>query len=165
MAKPAKEPVMKSPLLFAGVLTLVAALSLSGESMGLGQEGDLTGVYACEGIGPGDASYHGKVQIIRRENTYELQWTFDSSPEQYVGIGLVNGDVLAVSYFGGVPGVVLYRIEQTDSGPRLTGHWTVIESVGRVFQETLTRVATEVSDPPPARPHRTRSPRPSGRSV
>src|SRR5262249_34828676 len=120
--------------------------------------------YACEGTGPNGQDYHGTVEIVRHENTYTIRWDF-SSDEEYVGIGLINGDIFAVSYFGSVPGVVAYRIEQGEKGPRLVGQWTVVESPGRVFVETLTRMTTDVSDPLPARPRPSRSIKPSGRAV
>jgi hypothetical protein len=156
---------MRLPLLFASVLTLGAVMSLSGQTPPPDQESDLAGVYACEGTGPNNITYKGTVEILRYENAYHVRWSISSS-EEYLGIGVLNGDVLAVSYFGGVPGVVVYRIERQAQGPRLVGQWTVVEAAGQVFMETLTRVSLDAGEvalprPPRAKPH----PVQGGRSI
>ena len=55
------------------------------------------------------------------------------------GLGIRDGDVLAVSFFSFFStyagGVVLYRID----GQRLLGHWSAPLTNGQVFEETLTR--------------------------
>jgi hypothetical protein len=151
---------MKSPLICASALTLVAVLSLAaqspvpetkGDNNPPAADADLTGVYACEGVRPDGAAYRGTVEIVRHDGTYELLWTLPPH-EQYVGIGMVSGSVLAVSYFGGMPGLVVYRIEAGDKGPRLVGQWTVVDADGHVFPETLTKVAEAIIVPPVAKP-------------
>jgi hypothetical protein len=124
----------------------------------------LTGVYACEGNGPNNVSYHGTVEILRHESTYQVRWSI-SSAEEYLGIGVLNGDVLAVSYFGGAPGVVVYRVEQNAQGPRLVGQWTVVEAAGQVFVETLTRLTADAGEVVLPKPRTRPRPVQGGRSV
>ena len=110
------------------------------------QPNDLNGTYLCEGVRPDGAPYLGTVRIVRHESAYHLLWTVGSE-EQYLGIGILNGEVLAVSYFTGAPGVVAYQIERSAGRARLVGQWTVANAEGRVFSETLTRLTPEVTVP------------------
>ena len=105
----------------------------------------LVGTYDCQGVEPDGTPYRGVVQIVPNEGTYDVIWIF-ASGQQYSGLGVVNGDVLAVSYFTNRPGVVAYKIHSGDNGPRLQGQWTVV-GAGKVFRETLTRVSENVKRP------------------
>jgi hypothetical protein len=97
--------------------------------------GDLAGVYRCDGVnGVGDP-YRGMVIIAKHEDTYRMQWRFPGEPPA-VGLGIRQGDVLAVSYVGSRPGVVLYDIV----GERLVGRWTVFGAGGFLGRESLTRL-------------------------
>ena len=118
----------------------------------------LIGTYDCQGVEPDGTPYRGVVQIIPSAGTYDVIWIF-SNGQQYSGLGVVNGDVLAVSYFTNRPGVVAYKIEQSEKGPRLEGEWTVV-GAGKVFHETLTRLTAEVkrADPPSVQERRPRTP-------
>jgi hypothetical protein len=111
----------------------------------------LTGTYDCQGVEPDGTPYQGVVQIVPNHGSYDVIWVF-SSGQQYAGLGVVNGDVLAVSYFTNRPGVVAYKIED-GATPRLQGQWTVV-GAGAVFRETLTRLTREVKRPelPPEAP-------------
>jgi hypothetical protein len=165
---------MRSPLVIVVAVTLAAVLSLSAQAVpppvppspiprvDTPADADLAGVYACEGTRPDGVEYSGTVEIVRNEGTYQLLWTLPPH-EQYIGIGIRNGDVLAVSYFGGMPGLVVYRLEQGDKGPRLVGQWTVVDADGQVFPETLTRVAA--GDAPAFAPSHPRPRSRPGRSV
>lgn len=118
----------------------------------------LVGTYDCQGVEPDGTPYRGVVQIIPNAGTYDVIWIF-ASGQQYSGLGVVNGDVLAVSYFTNRPGVVAYKIETGDKGPRLQGQWTVV-GAGKVFHETLTRVSEDVKRTEPApKPQRQPPPR------
>ena len=147
---------MKLLLLAASALTLVPALTLPIQPVAYATaEDDLTGTYACQGVKPNGTAYHGTVQIARHNGTYHLRWSFGPR-EQYSGIGIASGGVLAVSYFGGDAGVVSYQIQQDDKGARLVGQWTVVKADGHVFGETLTRVTREVAEIPMPEPKRGR---------
>ena len=128
------------------VLTLVSCLSLAVPALSVAQ--DLSGVYQCEGVGPNGKPYRGTVEIAKNEQTYRVKWTI--APDGvYLGIGILKDDMLAVSYFGQVVGVVLYKIEK---GPRLVGEWTVIGADGQVFSETLTKPSLKAATPEPKKP-------------
>jgi hypothetical protein len=118
----------------------------------------LVGTYDCQGVEPDGTPYRGVVQIIPHQGSYDVVWTF-SSGQQYSGLGVVNGDVLAVSYYTNRPGIAAYKIESGDKGPRLQGQWTVV-GAGKVFVETLTRVSREVSVPLPRATPEPRRPAP-----
>ena len=147
---------MRLPLLCAAIISLLPALALplanASTTTPIAKEAEapLVGTYDCEGVEPDGTPYHGIVSIIANEGTYEVIWTF-SSGQQYAGLGVVNGDVLAVSYFTNRPGVVAYKIEAGEKGPRLQGQWTVV-GAGAAFKETLTRMTREVKRPEPSAP-------------
>lgn len=145
---------MKLPLALASALTILPAVWLpvkSAPQQPAPQKepdksgGALDGTYACQGTRPDGAEYRGVVRIVHHNGTYQLLWTVGQD-EQYLGVGMVTGNVLSVSYFGGTTGLVVYRIEQGDKGPRLVGTWTVPEGDGQVSSEILTRVTTATSN-------------------
>jgi hypothetical protein len=121
---------------------------------------DLSGLYACNGLTADGGEYRGTVEIVRHEGTYQLLWMLPPR-EQHLGIGIVGIDHknLAVSYFGDVPGVVIYRIERSERAMRLIGEWTVVSADGEVFSEQLVRVG-----PNSGRLHFKVVPRPAGTS-
>ncbi len=82
---------------------------------------DLSGVYACEGTNPDGSPYTAVVEIVKRQDTYLVRWTQEND-EQVMGVGIQQDGVLAVSYFGGAPAIVVYSVA-TDG--RLSGQWTM----------------------------------------
>ena len=103
----------------------------------------LAGVYRCEGTNPNGTPYQGIVEIAPLDDTFLVQWTL-ADDVSVVGVGIYSGGVLGVSYFGGAPAIVVYKID----GDRLVGEWTV-GAAGTVHSETLTRMAK--TEPAPAR--------------
>jgi hypothetical protein len=147
---------MPRTLLIVALLSLVAITSDAQSD----DAGDLVGVYVSTGVNPDGSPYKGLVKIEKQRDTFEVQWF---GPElAAVGLGIRSGDVLAVTYFSGVPGVVAYKIEK---GPRLIGEWTIIGAGGRVFSETLTKTADDAlpSTESGVRPERPRSTQPGQR--
>jgi hypothetical protein len=139
------------PVKILPVLALVTVLSVpvSGNDIVVDVVPDLSGFYACEGVGADGEAYRGVVQISRYHDVYRVRWAF--SPEQiYSGIGVVTGDALAVAYFDGTPGVAAYSI---GDGTHLVGAWTVVGADGGVYAETLTRFIQQVSEPDDTAPH------------
>ena len=68
-------------------------------------------------------------------------------PVTSIGIGIIRGDVLAVSYYTGTNiGIALYHIEK---GPRLTGEWTVLGADGQRYPETLTKMGRDARQQDP----------------
>ena len=102
----------------------------------------LPGVYDCQGTGADGKPYRGAVIIQPDGNRFVLQW-YVGTQLSAIGLGLRDGNMLAVSFFGpDAGGVILYKID----GTRLVGQWSAPVTDGKVFEETLTRVA----DTPPA---------------
>lgn len=95
----------------------------------------VAGVYLCEGANPDGSPYKGLVEIVAIDNTYLVHWVMADGAE-VLGVGIRNSDVLSVSYFGGTPAVVVYRID----GDRLVGEWTMGGAEGMLYSETLTRM-------------------------
>ena len=114
--------------------------------------GDPSGVYLCEGTNPDGHRYRGIVQIAAVRNTYLVRWTLADDVE-VMGVGILQDGHLSVSYFGGTPAVVVYKI----AADKLVGEWTMGGTEGRVYAETLTRVP-EGSLPKP-QPQQQRPPR------
>lgn len=155
---------MKHALILAAAVTVVPAIasSIQPDRQGTTPNAtqDITGIYDCRGLRGDGAAYRGIVEIVPHKGVYQVVWTFGDG-ERHLGIGIVNGNVLAVSYFGGTPGVVAYRIEQSEKGAQLIGQWTVADADGYVFGETLTRLSREASHPRMPEPApRTPQPRP-----
>ena len=120
---------------------------------------DLPGIYECQGTGADGRPYRGAVIIEPDGSRFVVRWII-ASELTAVGVGVRDGNMLAVSFFGPESGgVVLYKIE----GQRLLGHWSAPLAAGQVFEETLTRVADPAAAPPAATPSAPPSrPRPSG---
>lgn len=133
------------------VLVAAASTALFAQSPPADQPSNLAGTYKCEGNTVSGEAYNGIVQIVAHEGTYRLLWTV-AGGEQAVGLGISSGDLLSVSFFGSAPGVVVYRVEKGDDGPRLVGRWTVFGADGHLFPETLTKVAAPAADAPDGAP-------------
>jgi hypothetical protein len=146
--------------LFGGFVFILALVivppSAAWAQSGSGGALEIEGIYACEGSSPKGEAYRGTVQIVRHADTYRVFWRLGTD-EGNVGVGIRSGDVLAVSYFDMLPAVVVYKVERTESGPRLVGKWTVLGADDKVFSETLTKLEHPPSAEPPAT--RPRSPR------
>jgi hypothetical protein len=138
---------MGSAALFLGVFLTVLAGPLVGHAAAMpaaAEPAALPGVYECQGTGADGRAYRGAVVIEPDGSRFLLRW-FISAELTAVGLGIREGDMLAVSFFSAdAGGVVLYRID----GERLLGHWSAPLTNGQVFEETLTRKA----DPPPSPP-------------
>jgi hypothetical protein len=128
-----------------GLVLLGSASAIAEPSPG----SDLSGVYACEGTNPDGSAYTAVVEIVKRQDTYLVRWTQENE-EQVMGVGIQQDGVLAVSYFGGAPAIVVYSLATEG---RLTGQWTM-GGAGRLFKETLTKVSAVDVDTKPAKPAR-----------
>jgi hypothetical protein len=140
---------MKLAWLLALSLTALSFLPLPIHPVAHGDvtdgDADLGGIYACEGMRPDGVGYRGTVRIVRHKGTYDLLWSVgDDEQEQYLGVGILTGNVLSVSYFGGTTGLAVYRIEQDAKGQQLIGTWTVPQADGKVAAERLTRLTKEL---------------------
>lgn len=105
---------------------------------------NIEGVYLCQGQSPDGTMYHGIVQIVRLDDTFRIRWALAgrSGEVDLVGVGIYSNGIFAVSYFGGAPGVGVYRID----GSRLVGEWTIGGADGTVYTELLTRMERQPDD-------------------
>jgi len=124
--------------LLAGILVALCAIGSIAAPAPLP---DLAGVYRCDGTNPDGKPYHGLVEIRKVRDTFRVRWTMDDGA--ITGVGIYSGGVLAVSYFGGAPAVVVYTVD----GEKLVGEWTMGGAEGATYAETLTRTGAV----PPAR--------------
>jgi hypothetical protein len=109
-------------------------------------QSDVAGVYRCTGVNPDGSPYEGVVEIAQVRDTYRVRWTLEDG--SIVGVGIFSNGVLAVSYFGGAPAVVVYRRD----GDRLVGEWTMGGVEGTMYGETLTKVSDVPAPRVPAEP-------------
>ena len=137
---------------------LVAALGRTAaasepDAQATAKKTDPSGVYLCEGMNPDGHRYRGIVQIAAIEDTFLVRWTLSDDIE-VTGVGILRNDMLSVSYFGGTPAVVVYKVD----AEKLVGEWTMGGADGKTFAETLTRVpAGSITIPKPQdRPRRPR---------
>jgi len=125
--------LLKSTLIFVFVCLLVSAADIPVLAQ---NRQDIAGSYDVEGTNPGGRAYRGMAQITKDRDTYRISWVIGSN-ETYVGIGILEGNVLAVSYSSqGMSGVVAYRVEGRE---RLEGRWAILGGNGEIQTETLTR--------------------------
>jgi hypothetical protein len=130
----------RSRIMLRHILLSVAVIILFGQSSfdarsPAGQSHEIGGSYYCEGTDANGRPYRGTVSIGKHGDVYYLLWRFGSR-RVAVGVGILQGDVLAVSYNGQSSGVAVYEID----GARLDGRWTDSGAPGRLLLETLTRI-------------------------
>jgi hypothetical protein len=117
------------------LLILLASFGVGTMNSGAQTAMPITGAYAAEGTNSDGSGYRALVIIREHEDAFRIDWIFPSR-RAVVGLGILNGDVLAVSYFGSSPGIVVYDIEDD----RLVGYWTVVGAGGQLSRETLRRI-------------------------
>jgi hypothetical protein len=127
---------------FVGLVTL-ALVGPAYAAPDKAPENSLVGTYSCEGTNPDGGTYAGIVQIIKHGDSYLVRWTMPDE-SQVLGIGILNGGTLSVSYYGGTPSIVVYSIENG----KLTGTWTAVGADGELFTETLTKMPEGATRPP-----------------
>ena len=129
------------------VLTLLVFPAFAAASDRAQPDVDITGTYMCQGQSPDGTTYHGIVQIVKIDDTFRIRWALagNSGEVDLVGVGIFSNGVFAVSYFGGAPGIGVYKID----GARLVGEWTIGGADGAVYTELLTRVEVQPGAQPP----------------
>jgi hypothetical protein len=82
---------------------------------------NIAGKYNITGTNPNGTMYRGALEVIEHGDVYQFRW---NAGNQYDGVGVVNGDVVAVAFANGPNGtgcgVVDYNIQ--DDGA-LVGRW------------------------------------------
>lgn len=139
---------MRRTVLLGVVVIAVIAVCAIGSMAAQAPQPELTGVYRCDGKNPDGTAYQGVVEISKLRDTFRVRWTMDDG--SIVGVGIYSGGVFAVSYFGGAPAVVVYKVD----GGRLVGEWTMGGIEGAVYTETLTRTSDAAPTPGPRQPDR-----------
>ncbi|HIK07194.1 MAG TPA: hypothetical protein IGS40_21300 [Trichormus sp. M33_DOE_039] len=123
---------MKRRLLLAGIVS--AGLPFFVMNIGMAIDVDITGQYKCKGKNVDGSTYDGTANITKKGSVYYVKWSVGK--QNFNGIGILQGNVLAVSYYGNFSGVAAYRIE---SSSRLVGRWTTRRQGTTLNTETLTR--------------------------
>ena len=124
-------------------------------------ESNIVGIYSCEGTNPDKTTYEAIVEIVKNGDTYLVRWTMPDD-SQVLGVGILTGSMLSVSYYGGTPSLVVYSV---GANGRLDGQWTGGAAEGAIFKETLTKLpAGAVAPRKPTKPTK-RCRRPAGRSA
>ena len=82
---------------------------------------NIAGQYAITGTNPNNTMYRGALAVIEHGDVYQFHW---NAGVQYDGVGVVNGNVVAVAFANGNDGtgcgVVDYNIQGDGS---LVGRW------------------------------------------
>jgi hypothetical protein len=100
---------------------------------------NIEGQYVCVGVNPTGGEYRGVTRIAKERDAWRLTWQV-GGVENHEGVGLLNGDLLSVSWrTGDEGGVVVYTVKRQGNSVRLEGKWTYFGAGGEVFDETLTK--------------------------
>ena len=90
---------------------------------------DIAGDYAIVGTNEDGSPYKGALEVIKHGDVYQFRW---DAGKQYDGVGVPNGNVVAVAFNGGSNGkgcgVVSYQILADGTLDGKWGYWGVDES-------------------------------------
>jgi hypothetical protein len=85
---------------------------------------DIAGKYNITGTNPDGGAYKGTLEVIMRGDVYQFRWDAGS---QYDGVGVQNGNIIAVAYTTGANGkgcgVVDYDIQGDGTLDGKWGYW------------------------------------------
>src|SRR5215510_834584 len=85
---------------------------------------NIAGKYTIVGTNPNNTKYRGALEVIEHGDVYQFRW---NAGNQYDGVGVVNGDVVAVAFANGPNGtgcgVVDYNVQDDVSLVRRWGFW------------------------------------------
>ena len=89
---------------------------------------NIAGKYNITGTNPDGAPYKGTLDVLAHGDVYQFRWNAGS---QYDGVGVINGEVVAVSYTTGENGqgcgVIDYVIQSDGTLDGKWGYWGVNE--------------------------------------
>jgi hypothetical protein len=90
---------------------------------------EIAGKYNVVGTNPGGPVYRGTLQVFARGDVLQFRW---NAGAQYDGVGVVNGDVVAVAFASGTNGkgcgVVDYTIKDDGTLDGKWGYWGLNDS-------------------------------------
>lgn len=138
---------MKSVLLTIGLVAMLTPIVAEAQQRTPPQQAlkpsEIVGVYECEGKNPDGTPYNGFVEVIQVQGTFCVHWILGDG--EVWGVGAVSNGVFAVSYWGGAPAVVVYKMD----GNRLVGEWTMggRDVEGRTYSEVLTKTNKKLPQP------------------
>ncbi len=99
---------------------------------------DIAGDYAITGTNEDGSPYKGALKVIKHGDVYQFRW---EAGKQYDGVGIPNGNVVAVAFTGGNNGegcgVVNYQMLADGTLSGKWGYWGVNE----MGTETATRTS------------------------
>ena len=99
---------------------------------------NIAGKYNVAGANPNGSAYKGTLEVVPHGDVYQFRW---SAGNQSDGVGVINGDVVAVAFASGANGkgcgVVDYNINGDGSLDGKWGYWGTDES----GTETATRTS------------------------
>jgi hypothetical protein len=89
---------------------------------------DITGDYTVLGTNEDGSPYKGALEVIKHGDVYQFRW---NAGRQYDGVGVPNGNVVAVAFTGGSNGkgcgVVSYQLLADGALDGVWGYWGVNE--------------------------------------
>lgn len=107
-----------------------AANNTSTETTPTITDSDVAGTYSVDGKGVDGSSYKGDLEVKKRDAVYQFSWKVGL--ENYDGVGVQNGDKVAVAYTTGTDGkgcgAVIYKIGAGDTLEGKWGEWGVNQS-------------------------------------
>jgi hypothetical protein len=87
---------------------------------------DIAGKYNVSGDNPTGTVYKGTLEVIKRGDVYQFRW---NAGEQYDGVGVANGNIVAVAFASGADGkgcgVIDYAIQSDGTLEGKWGYWGV----------------------------------------
>jgi hypothetical protein len=96
---------------------------------------DIAGTYSVTGTNPDGSAYEGALTVTTRGSVYQFSW---ATGNDYEGVGVVDGNTVAVGWGGPECGAVLYRMADDGS---LQGQWALYEN-----ESAGTETARRVTD-------------------
>jgi hypothetical protein len=126
------------------------------------------GVYIASGVDAEGNQYRRAVDIERHGDRFTVTWVEADMVGQavileptWVGVGIVNGDTLSVSFVAeDTLGIMVYTF---GGDGQVSGNWTLAGDDERVYSETLTKLPDTLPEPAAADPSEDH-PRPSSPS-
>jgi len=90
---------------------------------------DVAGKYDITGSNPEGGNYKGTLEVIKRGDVYQFRW---NAGTQYDGVGVQNGNIVAVAYANGTDGkgcgVIDYDIAGDGALSGKWGYWGINEA-------------------------------------
>ncbi|MFS8085301.1 MAG: hypothetical protein ACMG6H_06700 [Acidobacteriota bacterium] len=90
---------------------------------------DIAGKYNVSGDNPNGTNYKGTLEVIKRGDVYQFHW---NAGGQYDGVGVANGNIVAVAFASGTDGkgcgVIDYTIQSDGTLDGKWGSWGINEA-------------------------------------